>query len=243
MHRLSDRLETLLALCRKGERGADVGCDHGYVSIRLVRDGIFRSMLAMDLREGPLQAARDHIREEGLEDRIECRLSDGLEALEAGEADALICAGMGGDLMCRILDVGMDKLRQMKQLVLQPQSEISEFRRFLRKNGFRIEAEELVLEDGKYYPMMRAANGVETYDDEDACAPLYDAYGRLLLQGRHPLLKSFLERESVIAAGVRERLLESPKRDGERLQARLAEVDAELERIGRAQRFFEEGEA
>ena len=238
MHKLSARLEALLALCRKGERGADVGCDHGFVSIRLVRDGIFRFMLAMDLREGPLQAAKEHIREEGLEEQVECRISDGLKALKQGEADGLICAGMGGELMKRILSEGMEKARQMEQLVLQPQSEIPEFRLFLRKNAFRIEAEELILEDGKYYPMFRVVSGTEHYEDHDEAAAVYDAYGRQLLEERHPVLYEYLKREEEIALGVRERLLGSPNREEERVRRRISEVEEELERIGKAFLFY-----
>ena len=90
MIRLSARMEAVAALCEKGSCGADVGCDHAYVSIYLVQNGIFDRMLAMDLRKGPLSAAEEHIRDEGLDAKIECRLSDGLCELRAGEADSVI---------------------------------------------------------------------------------------------------------------------------------------------------------
>lgn len=153
---LSRRLRMLADLMTRGYRAADVGCDHGFLSIYLVQQGISPRVLAMDVRKGPLAAAREHIASCGLEEYIGSRLSDGLAALRPGEAETLICAGMGGPLMEKILRDGMEKARELKELILQPQSEIGAFRRFLRREGFRILAEDAVCEDGKYYFAMKA---------------------------------------------------------------------------------------
>lgn len=153
---LSRRLRMLADLMTRGYRAADVGCDHGFLSIYLVQQGISPRVLAMDVRKGPLAAAREHIASCGLEEYIGSRLSDGLAALRPGEAETLICAGMGGPLMEKILRDGMEKARELKELILQPQSEIGSFRRFLRREGFRILAEDAVCEDGKYYFAMKA---------------------------------------------------------------------------------------
>lgn len=139
-----------------GNRLVDIGCDHGFLSIYLVSEGICPKALAMDVREGPLTAAGTHVAEWGLEDYIEIRLSDGLKKYRAGEADTMVCAGMGGRLMKRILEEGMDKAAGMKELILQPQSELSEFRSFLRQAGFRVTQEDAIREDGKYYFAMKA---------------------------------------------------------------------------------------
>lgn len=153
---LSRRLRMLADLMTRGYRAADVGCDHGFLSIYLIQQGISPRVLAMDVRKGPLAAAREHIASCGLEEYIGSRLSDGLAALCPGEAETLICAGMGGPLMEKILRDGMEKARELKELILQPQSEIGAFRRFLRREGFRILAEDAVCEDGKYYFAMKA---------------------------------------------------------------------------------------
>ena len=121
---LSKRLRTVAGMVTKGNRVCDVGCDHGFVSIYLVQQGISPKVLAMDLREGPLRAAKEHVAAYGLEEQIETRLSDGLHNYEAGEADTLICAGMGGGLMTRILQAEREKTASFRELVLQPQSEI-----------------------------------------------------------------------------------------------------------------------
>lgn len=152
---LSKRLQVLADMVPQGAKIVDVGCDHGFLSIYLVQCGKVPGALAMDVRKGPLAAAAAHIKEVGLETVIETRLSDGLEAFEIGEAGTLVCAGMGGPLMQRILTACPEKTASFSAYLLQPQSEIREFRSFLRENGYRIVEERILLEDGKYYfPML-----------------------------------------------------------------------------------------
>lgn len=191
-----------------GSRTADVGCDHGFVSIYLYENKIAPKVYAMDLREGPLQRAREHIEEKGFSDYIETRLSDGLEALAAGEAETLICAGMGGRLMAEILSKGHEKAVMMRELILQPQSELRYFRGFLRQSGFAIVKEDIVKEDGKFYPIIKAVysggetvscdgkSGREAFADcrsGEVQQRTADSFGPCLLADRHPVLKEYLE--------------------------------------------------
>ncbi len=134
---------------------ADVGCDHGYVSIYLVQKGIAQTPLAMDVRKGPLSMAESNISDYGLSDKIRVRLSDGLSELEKGEADALVIAGMGGKLMISILEKKDLRELGIRVAVLQPQSDIHEFRQYLRYKGYVTVDERVVFEDGKYYFPMR----------------------------------------------------------------------------------------
>ena len=145
---LSRRLQMLADMVTPGNSVADVGCDHAFLSIYLVQAGISPHVLAMDVRKGPLAAAREHIEGSGLNTYIKLRLSDGLDGLGEGEAETVLCAGMGGRLMERILKAGETKARAMKELILQPQSELKEFRAFLRQAGYRILAENGVYEEG-----------------------------------------------------------------------------------------------
>lgn len=152
---LSKRLRMLADMVTPGNRVADVGCDHAFLSIYLVQAGICPRALAMDVRTGPLAAAREHVAEWGLGSYIDLRLSDGLAACGPGEAETAVCAGMGGRLMERILTQGMDRAREMRELILQPQSELPRFRAFLRETGFAVVEEDAVFEDGKYYFAMK----------------------------------------------------------------------------------------
>ena len=111
----------------------------------------------MDINRGPLDRARQNIADYDMQEYIETRLSDGVSALQEGEVEGIVCAGMGGRLVISILEQGKELV--MKQVILQPQSELAEVRRYLRKNGFLIDREECIYEDGKYYPMMRALPG------------------------------------------------------------------------------------
>ena len=152
---LSKRLQALADMVTPGRRVVDVGCDHGFVSIYLVQKKISPGVLAMDVRKGPLSRAQEHIAEYGLGDYIETRLSDGLQAFQMGEADAVVCAGMGGRLMKRILTEGREKAQSLKELILQPQSELPAFRKFLRTEGYRLLDENILVEEGKYYFLMK----------------------------------------------------------------------------------------
>ena len=153
--RLSGRLECICGMVTAGFPAVDVGCDHGFVSIYLVQNGICPRVLAMDVRKGPLSMAESHIEEYGLGDYIETRLSDGLKNYSPGEAEVLICAGMGGMLMKRILEEAGRKLSGFREMILQPQSDLYEFRKFLRESGFWVIEEKIILEDGKYYFPMK----------------------------------------------------------------------------------------
>lgn len=240
---LSRRLQMLADMVTPGNSVADVGCDHAFLSIYLVQAGISPHVLAMDVRKGPLSAARKHIESSGLNTYIESRLSDGLEALGEGEAETIICAGMGGRLMERILGAGEAKARRMRELILQPQSEIKEFRAFLRREGYRILAEEGVYEEGKYYFAMKAVyvgavseqemrQGVdaekENIRDAAQMQDIFDEYGELMLAGRHPVLKQYLLQKQEKIMGILEKLEAeySPGRAG-----KASEFRQELERL------------
>ena len=163
---ISKRLEAVASFVEQGSVIADVGCDHGYIPIYLYQKGMIPKAIAMDVNKGPLERAEIHIREYGLGEYITTRLSDGVRALKPNEADAVVIAGMGGALMEKIIEEGEETLKSVSYLILQPQSELAHFRRFLHQKGYCIEQEKMVLEDGKYYPMMKARKGRESYARE-----------------------------------------------------------------------------
>ncbi|MDE7231483.1 MAG: class I SAM-dependent methyltransferase, partial [Lachnospiraceae bacterium] len=231
----------------RGNVVCDVGCDHGFTAIYLVQQGISPRALAMDLREGPLSAAGEHIAACGLEERIETRLSDGLHKYKTGEADTLICAGMGGGLMMRILAREREKTDSFRELVLQPQSELEQFRRFLRENGYRIQDEEILQEEGKFYQVIRAVTDREREShpgsaevsgrmDFELCK-LEDRYGPVLLQKRTPVFLSFLEREEAICEEILARLRSQGLADDKRRE-RYEEVETQRQDCRRARNLY-----
>lgn len=226
---LSRRLESLTDMVSRGKRVVDVGCDHGFLSIYLVQHGISPGVLAMDVRKGPLSRAKEHIAAYGLENYIETRLSDGLWEYKAGEAQSLVCAGMGGRLMMKILSENEEKAKALEELILQPQSELPAFRRFLRAEGYLTLDENILCEEGKFYFLFKVRFDPETLRQErisdDDESRLYEKYGRLLLERRHPVLREYLEYMIEMARQIEEKLLNS---QAERAQKRLSEVEAEL---------------
>lgn len=235
---LSNRMKAVAGLVTPGNRVCDVGCDHGYVSIYLVQTKKTPKVLAMDVNQGPLAAAKEHIVKFGVEDYIDLRLSNGLSDYRMGEADTLICAGMGGRLLMEILDKEPEKTADFQELILQPQSEIPLFRRFLREKGYTVTAEDMILEEGKFYPMMRAVLSVEKKDTEKSREgySLEDRFGPLLLQTEHPVLFQFIIQEKRVKESILKRL-ESCE-NNEEIEKRRSEIREDMEYLRLAAGLF-----
>ena len=200
--RLSRRLMMSAQMVTPGSRVADVGCDHAHTSIWLVRSGIAKSCIAMDLREGPLKHAAENIAMYGCGDSITTRLSDGILELKPGEADCILITGMGGGLMTRILQMGQETAESACELVLQPQSDPGAVRRCVHELGFMIDRETCCMDYGKFYVSMHAVRGKEQkpYTDSE-----YE-YGRLLCEAKDECLYGYLKHEYEKAQRVIERL-------------------------------------
>lgn len=230
---LSHRMQAVADMVMPGSRVVDVGCDHGYVSIYLVQCQKAEHVLAMDINEGPLLRAAQHVKDARLRPYITLRLSDGLCKFAKGEADTLICAGMGGRLMQRILEKEPDKTDSLKELILQPQSEVPLFRRFLSNKGYAIVAEDMILEEGKFYPVIKAVkNGKDRGLSETEMR-----FGPILLREKHPVLKQYLvfewEKEKKL-----EKELTAQKESG-RILERLADVRQEMNFVKQAAKAAE----
>ena len=237
----------------KGLVVADVGCDHGYVSIYLLQSGIAKGAIAMDVRKGPLSGAYDNIREYGLDGLIETRLSDGLKELSAGEANTLIVAGMGGKLMMRILDEGDPGMLGISQGILQPQSDIDEFRAYIRNKGYIIADEKVLLDDGKFYFPMRVVFGDErlaadrhgrihdylheamtllvdkTSCNETMARHICDRFGEINILNRDEVLKNYLEHGKEVSESILKTLEDKGHLErAEELKNDLLEIESAL---------------
>lgn len=159
MPNLRARLALVASFVRPGSRLADIGTDHAYLPVELVKAGVCPRALACDLRRGPLENARIHIEKAGLADTIECRLGSGLSPVSAGEADDIVLAGMGGETIVSILAACPFLRDSSLRLIVQPMTHPEELRRFLWENGFEIDAEAAVIEDEKSYLVLCAHYG------------------------------------------------------------------------------------
>lgn len=264
---ISKRLEAVAGMVTPGLTLADVGTDHAYIPIYLVENQTVPHAVAMDIGRSPLARAQEHIRAHGLEAQIETRLSDGLEALTPGEVQSIVIAGMGGPLAVRILTMGAALAAACREVILQPQSDLRLVRSYLGSAGYRIVQEELVCEEGKFYPMMKCvpeghADGTDVMAEPEHCgngkpcqrtdcepevyadgagamAELGLRFGPLLLAGRHPLLWEYLLRERRLNSQILEAL---SGQTGERAAARRAEVEQEQAYVEQALALYE-GEA
>lgn len=243
MIKLSNRLSHVAALVPTGAVLADVGTDHGYIPIALVQQGRIQRALAMDIGKGPLERAKVHIRANGLEHCIETRLSDGLMGLKAGEADCVVIAGMGGGIVIHILQTGTIREKGIGTLILQPQSEIHKVREYLVRKDYEIVAEDMVYEDGKYYPMMKVKvqaeqlSAGELPDPQGIKQQVEFLYGKHLLAQRHPVLKQYLAYELQIKEKIKKDLEKNEKNTG--IIERLEEIEYDITKNQLAQKILQ----
>ncbi|PSS58439.1 tRNA (adenine-N(1))-methyltransferase [Pseudomonas sp. BBP2017] len=179
---LSMRLERVAAQVPVGARLADIGSDHGYLPVALMRRGAITAALAGEVALTPFQAAERTVRENGLQQRITVRLADGLAAIEPGDGiTAISICGMGGETIRDILDSGKSHLRGQERLILQPNGGEQPLRHWLMENGYRIHHEEVLRENRFDYEIIVA---------ECAGAVMYTAqelyFGPLQMQARSP---------------------------------------------------------
>ncbi len=145
---LSKRLLCCARYVNPGERIADVGCDHGYLGIYLLKNGIANSVIAADINEGPLHSAFANAGKYGVREQMSFYLSDGAKNIPR-EFDCLICAGMGALTIISILEAAPWLKDSKYRLILQCQSKTPLLRQFLSDNGYRISGETIV-RDGKF---------------------------------------------------------------------------------------------
>ena len=186
---LSSRLAACAALVRPGARVADIGCDHGYLGISLLKNGVAEYVYASDLREKPLQKARENAARFGVAENIEFCLGDGLARIRPGQVDTVVIAGMGGDKIAAILEAAPWVRDQSICLILQPQSSANDLRRWLGQNDYRIEQETLVLDGGFQYAVLLVyfGGGTPLSPGEQYCS-------RQLLESGSELLAPYLDR-------------------------------------------------
>ena len=188
--KLSKRLQTIADFVKKGAVVADIGTDHAHIPIYLIKNNIISKAYACDINNGPLEKAKENINYYGVKN-IELRLSNGLEKLKTDEADTVIIAGMGGELIIDILEKGRRFFESKRKFILSPHTKIDEVRKFLLSNGFEITKEDMCIDEGKFYTVME----VKYTENKEMYSEAELLYGKYLIENKHPVLLRFLKKE------------------------------------------------
>lgn len=184
--KLQPRLACIASLVSRGARLADVGTDHGYLPVFLLQRGVIERAIASDLRAEPLAHARRSAREYGVEGKIDFRLCSGLDTISPDEVDTVVIAGMGGELIVKLLEAAPWTRDKALKLILQPQSKPEILRKWLCEKGYSIIDETLVRDKGTLYAVLCVTVGERKTLSEA------QAYAGVLL-GNDPLYGEFLD--------------------------------------------------
>ena len=196
---ISKRLLCCASMVQPGSRVADIGTDHGYLGICLLQSGAARHVIACDLRKDPLENARRNAKLFGVDGEMKLRLSDGLEKILPDEVDTVVMAGMGGDLIQKILSQCPWRKREGLQFILQPQSAGNVLRRWLCEDGFEIQREEPVQDGHFLYTVMDIRQG-----EPAPLTPGTEYASPALLASGSPLVGNYLARvENALQETVR----------------------------------------
>lgn len=197
---MNKRLKAILSHIHDGIGVIDVGTDHGYIPAALLTNGYGGNIIASDINEGPLEAARRTAINAGGQDRVEFLLCDGLEQCDANRIDTIVIAGMGGDTICGILDRAEWCMSPGYQLILQPMTKAEVLRFWLINNGFEIIRDEYVL-DGNIYQIIVARFGSSVpYSDAELFLGKYELVCRDELFPRY--LDSLIKRFEYAGRGM-----------------------------------------
>lgn len=191
--KITKRLERVASHISKGSIVLDIGTDHGYIPVFLVKKGVSPSAIAADVNKKPLDKAKELIAENKMNDKVETRLGSGFEIIKDGEVDEVIIAGMGGVLISDLITAAGEIPKKLKKLVLQPMQAQKELRKYLLKNGYEIIEEELVKEDGRIFEII-----VVEYKGQDFSDGMEEIDFEISKKHRNqnnPLFIEFLERK------------------------------------------------
>ncbi|MGL5575616.1 MAG: tRNA (adenine(22)-N(1))-methyltransferase [Sarcina sp.] len=189
---LSIRLKAIANQVDKCNSVADIGTDHGYIPIYLVKKGICENAIASDINKGPINKAKKNISIEGLSNKIKCYLGAGLKPLKVNEVEGIVIAGMGGNLTRDILLADMKKVKNYDFMILQPAQNPEVLREFLYNNAYEIIDEDLILDDGTYYELFKVKynQNAEILKFEEE---LYYEVSPVLIKKKHPLVNDYIK--------------------------------------------------
>ena len=237
MIKLSPRLQIVYDMVPRCLTVADVGCDHGYLTISLLENGIAESAIAMDINRGPLNKAKENIEAAGFSERADLRLSDGLKELNPREANVICICGMGGTLIGKIITAGEATAKAADTLIIEPQSDYYSLRKLLLEMGFVITDESLTCEENKIYPI------IKLYYEADSTKrkALSDAqleYGPVIIEKAPELLTKLLDKNEKEYSSILASLESKSSNPSEAIAERIEELRRQLELISQVRKLL-----
>lgn len=191
-----NRLETIKSMVTKCNIVADIGTDHGYMAEMLLKEDICEKVIATDINKGPLNRAIEHLTNINLNDKVDFRLGSGLTVLKENEANAIIIAGMGGELIADIIEANINIALSANELILQPMTTTDRLRRYLYEHNFKIIDEKIVKELHHYYFIIKAVwskdENEEISKTEDE---IYFETGNILIKKKDSVMMEYLQRQ------------------------------------------------
>ncbi|WP_324824159.1 class I SAM-dependent methyltransferase [Sinanaerobacter sp. ZZT-01] len=212
MVKLSDRLQTIAENIHVGETIADIGTDHGLLPIFLYENAISPFVVLIDINEGPLQKAKKNIEQYTKNSNFDLRLGSGLEPLKSGEVDVVVIAGMGGLLMCEILQKNLQKSKTYNKFVLQPRTAPEKLKKWLLLHGFQV-TDEILVREGRFLCEIIVAQLNEDTEKitekqiKEMEERLELEVNPILFEKQDPLLLSYIENKIRIENGILEEIL------------------------------------
>jgi len=189
---ISERLKAIADMVDSCECCADIGTDHGYIPIYLLNKGVCKRAIASDINKGPLEKAKYNVKKEDLSDKIDCRLGSGFSTIKPGEQNIAIIAGMGGNLTRDIIEDGMEVFKSLDYLIVQPVQNVEVFRQYVYEKGYEIIEENLCIDEGKYYEIIKIKyknkkQGIQDIDD------IFYEISKFSYDRKHKLINEFIK--------------------------------------------------
>ena len=223
--KLTDRLLKIASLVSDGKKIADIGRDHGYIPVYLLKEGKVPFAVLADVNKGPLDNAHKEVIQNNLLDKVDLRLGSGIEILEIGEVEEVIIAGMGGILISELLEAKKEVAHNVEKLILQPMQAQEELRYYLLNNGYEILEEVLVREDFRIYEIIVAKyTGKNTIIEDE----IYYEVGIKLLENKDSLFNDFIEKKIKTYSSIVNKL---EGKNGEAIDKKRKESEVAIKKL------------
>ncbi len=227
--KVSKRIEMIASLVSENVVFADIGTDHGYLPVYLCVTEKIKMAYACDVAKKPLEKAVENIRLHGVSSQVTPLLGSGFEKVKTFPIESAVIAGMGGMLMVELIQSELETVQKLQELIVSPHHDVPLVRKCIHEIGFSIVKELMVLDEGKYYTIIRAVPKKEIYDKE-----IFYTYGKCLLEEKNPLLLEVLQREEEKTKILVEKLQKSPHD----VREAIATMTHKLEEIKEASAWF-----